>query len=132
MRLGVDVHLVEIDPMVYQYAKEFFGLLPNHTAHITDAVQFVKKEAAVEKPTQYQYIIHDVFTGGAAPSSLLTTDMMEDMKKLMVDDGVIAIVSYLHSVGDLLRRGHTEVNRMLIMMCVCLNRRIELCWRFEA
>ena len=42
---------------------------------------------------KYDYIIHDVFTGGAAPSSLLTVDMMEGMKKLLVDDGVVAIVS---------------------------------------
>lgn len=94
MRHGVETHLVELDPMVYQYAKDYFHLLPNHTAHIMDAVKFVRDAAAVEKPEQWDFIIHDVFTGGAVPSVLFTTDIMQGMNKILKDDGVIAIVSF--------------------------------------
>lgn len=100
MRHGVETHLVELDPMVYQYAKDYFRLLPNHTAHIMDAVKYVKDAAAVEKPEQWDFIIHDVFTGGAVPSVLFTTDMMQGMNKILKDDGVIAI----NYAGDLNQR----------------------------
>jgi len=93
MRHGIETHLVELDPMVYQYAKDYFHLLPNHTAHIMDAVKFVQDATTVEKPEQWDFIIHDVFTGGAVPSVLFTTDMMQGMNKILKDDGVIAIVS---------------------------------------
>ena len=94
MRHGVETHIVELDPMVYQYAKDYFGLLPNHTAHIMDAVEFVKNAAAAPKLEQYDFIIHDVFTGRAAPAALFTMDMMQGVSKILKDDGVVAIVSY--------------------------------------
>lgn len=95
MQHGIQTDIVELDPMVYQYAKDYFGLLPDHTAHIMDAVKFVKDAAAVPEPEQWDYIIHDVFTGGAVPTVLFTTDMMQGMHKILKDDGVIAIVSIL-------------------------------------
>ena len=94
MRHGVETHIVELDPMVYKYAKDYFGLLPNHTAHIMDAVEFVKNAAAAPKLEQYDFIIHDVFTGRAAPAALFTMDMMQGVSKILKDDGVVAIVSY--------------------------------------
>lgn len=93
MRHGVETHIVELDPMVYKYAKDYFGLLPDHTAHIMDAVEFVKNAVATPEQEQYDFIIHDVFTGGAAPSVLFTIDMMQGMSKILKDDGVVAIVS---------------------------------------
>lgn len=95
MRHGIETHIVELDPMVYQYAKDYFGLLPNHTAYIMDAVEFVKNAVATPELEleQYDFIIHDVFTGGAAPSVLFTIDMMQGMRKILKDDGVVAIVS---------------------------------------
>lgn len=100
MRHGVETHLVELDPMVYQYAKDYFHLLPNHTAYIMDAVKFVQEAAAAEKPEQWDFIIHDVFTGGVVPSVLFTKDMMQGMNKILKDDGVIAI----NYAGDLNQR----------------------------
>src|ERR1700753_1370297 len=92
MRHGIDTHLVELDPMVYQYAKDYFGLLPNHTAYIMDAAKFINDATAVPEPEQYDFIIHDVFTGGAVPTVLFTIDMMQGMSKILKDDGVVAIV----------------------------------------
>jgi hypothetical protein len=39
-------------------------------------------------------VIHDVFTGGAVPASLFTLEVLDGLKEIMADDGVIAIVSF--------------------------------------
>lgn len=95
IRHGVQTDIVELDPVVYKFAKDYFSLSPNHTAYIEDAVGFVERERAapVENRKKYEYIIHDVFTGGAVPAELFTTEMFEGLKELLVEDGVIAIVS---------------------------------------
>jgi spermidine synthase len=43
-------------------------------------------------PTKYDYIVHDVFTGGVEPVELFTLEFMEGLGSLLKDDGVIAIV----------------------------------------
>lgn len=93
MRQNIETDIVEIDPAIYHYSKDYFGLLPNHTVYIMDAVKFVANASAVENPEKYEYIIHDVFTGGAAPSALFTKEMVGGMEKILSKDGVIAIVS---------------------------------------
>lgn len=90
---GVQTDVVELDPVVYDYAKKYFGLMPNHTAYIEDALSFVKRESNnVENKKQYEFILHDVFTGGAVPASLFTAEFFTELRSLLTDDGVIAIV----------------------------------------
>lgn len=90
---GVETDVVELDPVVYDYAKKYFGLMPNHTAYIEDALSFVKRESNnVENKKQYEFILHDVFTGGAVPASLFTAEFLTELRSLLTDDGVIAIV----------------------------------------
>jgi hypothetical protein len=38
---GLNTTIVELDPVVHKYATQYFGLLPNHTAVISDAVRYV-------------------------------------------------------------------------------------------
>jgi len=89
---GIDTTIVEIDPVVYQLAREYFHLPANHTAVIEDAVKFVKKATSKPVPPKYDYIVHDVFTGGAEPIELFTVEFLEGLKSLLKNDGVIAIV----------------------------------------
>jgi len=49
--------------------------------------------------TTYDYIIHDVFTGGEAPLALYTTSFLRALRRLMKEDGVAAI----NFTGDLAR-----------------------------
>lgn len=92
---GVETDIVELDPVVYDYAKRYFGLKPNHTAYIEDAISFVKRESnKVEDKKQYEFILHDVFTGGAVPASLFTAEFFTELRSLLTDDGVIAIVGF--------------------------------------
>ncbi|EED17607.1 spermine/spermidine synthase family protein [Talaromyces stipitatus ATCC 10500] len=86
---GIDTTIVEIDPVVYNFALQHFGFPQNHTAVIDDAVSFV--ETARYERMKYDYIIHDVFTGGVEPVELFTLEFMQGLDALLEDDGVIAI-----------------------------------------
>ena len=52
---------------------------------------FVEREISFPNYKQYDYIVHDVFTGGAEPAALFTAEFMSSLKKLLKPDGVIAI-----------------------------------------
>jgi hypothetical protein len=93
---GLNTTIVELDPVVHKYATQYFGLLPNHTAVISDAVRYVA-DISVSAPKSFDYIIHDVFTGGAEPVYLFTTEFMQGLHALLKDDGVVAI----NYAGDL-------------------------------
>lgn len=93
---GLNVTIVELDPVVHKYATEYFGLSPNHTAVISDAVRYVA-DTSVSNPKSFDYIIHDVFTGGAEPVYLFTTEFMQGLYNLLKDDGAVAI----NYAGDL-------------------------------
>ncbi|RAL06073.1 spermidine synthase [Aspergillus ibericus CBS 121593] len=84
---GIETTIVEIDPVVHKFATEYFHLPSNHIAVIEDATTFVKRTP----PAQYDYIVHDVFTGGAEPLELFTLEFLENLGALLKDDGVIAI-----------------------------------------
>jgi len=79
---------------VHRYASEYFRLPTNHTAVIKDAVAFVDEAGKVDtERSKYDYVIHDVFTGGAEPAALFTQEFLEGLSLLLKPDGVIAIVS---------------------------------------
>ncbi|KAI4155646.1 MAG: hypothetical protein LQ340_000865 [Diploschistes diacapsis] len=107
---GINTTVVEIDPVVHKMALDFFNLSKNHTAYIEDATVFVKNQI-VEMATEvqarnaaakdsskedmvlgkYDYIVHDVFTGGAEPVDLFTETFIRSLSYLLKPDGVIAI-----------------------------------------
>ena len=91
---GIDTTVVEIDPVVHEFALKYFQLPKNHTAVIEDAVSYTSKLAS-NKSSQgtYDYIIHDVFTGGAEPVALFTLEFLQNLNALLAPGGVIAIVS---------------------------------------
>jgi spermidine synthase len=89
---GIDTTVVEIDPVVYEYAEKHFNLPPKHTPVIQDAVAYARK-LANSSSEMYDYIINDVFTGGAEPIELFTLEFLQDLHTLLTPKGVIAIVS---------------------------------------
>lgn len=115
---GIDTTIVELDPVVHKFAVQYFDLPRNHTAVLQDAVKWVKKQTAAaealttidenlkegavvevsRKPVVlYDYIIHDVFTGGAEPLYLFTTQFLQNLRSLLTPNGAIA----LNYAGDL-------------------------------
>ena len=89
---GINTTVVELDPVVYNFAVKYFNLPSNHTPIIGDAVHLVEDAKARNLSSKYDYIIHDVFTGGAEPVDLFTQEFLSGLKYLLKEDGVIAIV----------------------------------------
>lgn len=83
---------MEIDPVVHEFASKYFKLPPNHKAVIDDAVSYT--QGLAETDQRYDYIIHDVFTGGAEPLPLFTLEFLQGLNTLLKPDGVIAIVGF--------------------------------------
>ncbi|CAG8041677.1 unnamed protein product [Penicillium salamii] len=94
---GIETTIVEIDPVVHKFATQYFNLPSKHIPVIQDAVKFVKNAESSSKSPQYDYIVHDVFTGGAEPAELFTYEFLTGLHSLLKDDGVIAI----NYAGDL-------------------------------
>lgn len=91
---GIHTTIIEIDPVVHEYATKYFNLPSNQTSIIEDAVGFVERAQTGESQRpSYHYIIHDVFTGGAEPAELFTEEFLQGLSNMLVSDGVIAIVS---------------------------------------
>ncbi|KAL0934244.1 spermine spermidine synthase [Colletotrichum truncatum] len=87
---GISTTIVEIDPAVHEFASKYFDLPSNHTPVIADAVSYTA--SLVEDPSaRYDYIVHDVFTGGAEPVPLFTLEFLQGLNALLKPDGVIAI-----------------------------------------
>ncbi|KAI1380523.1 S-adenosyl-L-methionine-dependent methyltransferase [Hypoxylon crocopeplum] len=87
---GIDTTIVEIDPVVYDFAKKYFGLPSNHTAVIQDAISW-SQSSKDEFHEHFDYIIHDVFTGGAEPIPLFTYEFLASLSHMLKPNGVIAI-----------------------------------------
>jgi len=77
--------------MVHHFATKYFDLPTNHTKVISDAVTWTEA-AAKTQPESYDYIVHDVFTGGAEPTALFTLEFLQSLDTLLKEDGSIAIV----------------------------------------
>ncbi|KAI9672636.1 MAG: ssk1 response regulator receiver [Alyxoria varia] len=86
---GIKTLAVEIDPAVSAFATKYFGLPGNVTVVNDDAVRFTTE--AERRHQRFDYIVHDVFTGGAEPVSLFTFEFLQSLKNLLKDDGSIAI-----------------------------------------
>ncbi|KPM42562.1 hypothetical protein AK830_g3961 [Neonectria ditissima] len=87
---GINTTVVEIDPVVHEFAAKHFDLRENNPPVIADAISYTAK-LANESTTKFDYIVHDVFTGGAEPAGLFTLEFFQGLNALLKDDGVIAI-----------------------------------------
>ncbi|KAF7545895.1 hypothetical protein G7Z17_g8822 [Cylindrodendrum hubeiense] len=87
---GINTTVVEIDPVVHEFAAKHFDLRENNPPVIADAVSYTA-QLANESTTKFDYIVHDVFTGGAEPADLFTLEFFQNLNALLKDDGSIAI-----------------------------------------
>ncbi|BGP56049.1 hypothetical protein JCM8202v2_003658 [Rhodotorula sphaerocarpa] len=93
---GVNLTLVEIDPVVYDFAVRYFGVDDVRAGEVVleNAVAWVDRQ---EARGQFNYIVHDVFTGGAVPARLFSLPFLTRLDKLLHPSGVLA----LNFAGDL-------------------------------
>lgn len=106
---GVETTIIELDPVVHRFATQYFGLPKNHSAYLADAVAVVNDRKAALNG-HFDYVIHDVFTGGAEPVELFTEDFLLDLKSILKPDGVIAI----NYAGDLATPSSSLIYRTII------------------
>lgn len=99
-RFGIRTDTIEIDPVVDQYARKYFGFNPTGTTLIGDGRYFIRK---IEGP--YDLIIHDCFTGGSEPTHLLTVETLTLLRDKLSDGGMLA----LNFVGMLDRPDHAAL-----------------------
>lgn len=88
---GINTTILELDPVVHEFALKYFGLPSNHTLFLGDALPIVH-QMTTDVDSRYDIIIHDVFTGGAEPVNLFTLEFLSNLNALLKPDGVIAIV----------------------------------------
>ncbi|KAJ2549365.1 hypothetical protein EV175_004475 [Coemansia sp. RSA 1933] len=87
-RQNVRVDVVEIDPAVYRAAVDFFALPRNLNAvHLTDGRRFIDAAAA----HTYDYVVHDVFTGGSVPAALFSQAAVAQLRRILKPQGVLAM-----------------------------------------
>jgi hypothetical protein len=102
MAHGNKVHVVEIDPSVYAYARGFFNLSEPHAIHLVDArgwvhdqytlLQSTSTESTTEaESSKFSMVIHDCFSGGGVPSHLFTLEFWKELKGIMTADGALAV-----------------------------------------
>ncbi|KAF9166918.1 hypothetical protein DFQ26_006445 [Actinomortierella ambigua] len=86
-RQGVLVDVVEIDPVVADYARQYFGWPKPHQLFIQDGRQFIEQAPSAK----YDYVIHDVFTGGGVPPSLFSVEALLEIQRILKPDGILAL-----------------------------------------
>ena len=106
---GIETTIIELDPVVHEFATNHFNLPRNHTAWIGDAVA-VLESVKDQRQAHYDYIIHDVFTGGAEPVDLFTIEFLTTLNSILKEDGVIAI----NYAGDLALSSTSLVYRTIL------------------
>lgn len=83
---GIATDALELDPAVAQAAQQYFLYEPAGALRVGDARYEIRR-----LDQQYDFIVHDCFTGGAVPSHLLSVEMLNDLNRLLKDDGVLAL-----------------------------------------
>jgi len=88
---GINVTIVELDPLIHQYAQQYFGLPTlRGPVYYQDGRKFI--ETAASRGDKWDYIVHDVFTGGSVPAELFTREMWQATKTALSPDGVLVVV----------------------------------------
>ena len=89
---GVLTTAVEIDPAVVEFAQHHFHMCdPSGGTRIADARQILS--ARTLDLHSYDFVVHDVFTGGALPFQLFQPEIWDAIRRVMKPRGVVAIVS---------------------------------------
>ncbi|KAJ8096530.1 hypothetical protein POJ06DRAFT_48099 [Lipomyces tetrasporus] len=92
---NVSTDVVEFDFEVVRFAVEHFQF-PIDRARVTicDARKHMRSlvQQAIEGGIrEYDYIIHDIFTGGVVSPRLFTSEMWQDTRRIMAPDGVLVV-----------------------------------------
>ncbi|KAG2369666.1 hypothetical protein BDR07DRAFT_1447516 [Suillus spraguei] len=95
---GMATTIVEIDPAVYDAARQYFGLSDPgiNNVFLQDARGWVRSRRAMaeaEDPSviKYDVVVHDCFSGGGVPEHLFSIEFWNDLKAILSPEGVVAV-----------------------------------------
>lgn len=92
---GIETDTLEIDPAVSQAATDYFSFKPTGKAIIGDARYEIRRLQG-----KYDLIIHDCFTGGTEPAHLLTVEVLQQLRSLLSEQGILAVNFVAFSSND--------------------------------
>jgi spermidine synthase len=84
---------------VYQAARQYFGLADPGEDHVflMDARNWVmgtqQNNTETDKPSKYDIVVHDCFSGGGIPGHIFTVEFWDALKTLINPDGILVVVS---------------------------------------
>jgi Spermidine synthase len=83
------ITIVEIDEAVVDVAKKYFDFEETDLirTEVVDGRVYIKREGL--KGTKYDLIILDAFTGEYIPEHLMTAEFLEEVKKLLPENGML-------------------------------------------
>ncbi|SJN55228.1 Spermidine synthase [Vibrio ruber DSM 16370] len=84
-----EMDIVELDPGVVKVARDYFHFqeTPQTSVAVADGRVFVKR--ALLRKKKYDFIILDAFTGDYIPEHLMTREYLQEVQRLMTEDGVL-------------------------------------------
>ena len=101
---GYNTTLIESDPEVLSAAREFFNMREPAAVHVDDAAGWVERNTHVpegaEIPYKFDIIVHDTMIGGVANARLYTMEFWENLKNILDQNGVLAVVSTFFFTSD--------------------------------
>lgn len=104
---GVDVTVIEIDPMSEKVAREYFGLPGQVKVIIGDA-----RTETTKLTEKYDVIVLDAFSGDTPPFHLLTREAFVDLKQRLAPNGLVVA----NIVGSAAGPGSRAVSSVLLTM----------------
>jgi len=94
-RHGIPLSIVEIDPAVYEAARDYFGLADpgSDKVFLEDARGWAAKQDIVASGGDlYDIVVHDCFSGGGVPQQLYTAEFWTDLRRSIHPEGVLVVV----------------------------------------
>ncbi len=83
---GMISDVVEIDPVVVRFARQYFHFSTPGHVFVEDARTFLRRT-----DRKYDVIVHDAFTGGATPEHLLSVEVFQRIRQMLTPGGVLAL-----------------------------------------
>jgi spermidine synthase len=83
---GIVSDIVEIDPEVVRFARQYFGFSTEGAEFVEDARTLIQR---IDR--HYDIVVHDTFTGGGTPEHLLSLEVVQRIRSLLRPAGVLAL-----------------------------------------
>ncbi len=108
------IDAVEIDPVVVEAAKKFFGVQEDSRfrIHVADGADFIERASY-----PYDLIFLDAYTQDGLPSHLATVEFFNTVKARLSDNGVVVINLYS---GENIKRTIGKVFRVVFPETACI------------